>query len=49
LTAIRKIKNLKKIFLVHGEESQSLILAEKLRSEFSAKIAVPKFTEIVEI
>ncbi len=40
---------LKKVFLVHGEESSSAALAEKIRAELAVAVAVPRAGESVEL
>lgn len=39
---ISNIKNLKKVFLIHGEEDQATILSAKIASQFNVDSIVPK-------
>lgn len=45
LEYIKKVKNLKKVFLVHGEESQSLALREYLHETGIKQVEVPHYGE----
>lgn len=40
---ITKIKNLKKVFLIHGESNQSLILSNLLRKNLNLSVEIPQY------
>jgi len=48
-TQLNKQNTIQQVFVVHGEESQSLAMAEKIKEIFKGKVFVPKPEEIFPI
>jgi len=42
-------RNLKKLFLVHGEETESLLLSQKIRDELAIDAKIPELGETIEL
>lgn len=46
---VKNIKGLKKVFLVHGEEENSVPFAEKIQSELGIEVVIPGLGESAEL